>query len=83
MTKTEFKKVRRDVNTWLSAYGRTDTLKLMRKIFEDYYYGSPIHGFATEKERQKHTHAGFNRMHRIFKKAGVHVNDEGEIKGNE
>jgi hypothetical protein len=55
----------------------------MRKIFEDYYYGAPIHGFATEKERQRYTHAGFNRMHRIFKQAGVHVNDEGDIIGLE
>ena len=81
MTKTEFKKVRADVNRLLSAYGHVDTLKSMRKIFEDYYYGAPIHGLATEKERQKHTRAGFNKMHRIFKKAGVHVNDNGEIVG--
>ena len=67
MSKTEFKRARQRILEMLSSYGCEDTLKTMRKIFSDYYYGAPTHGFATEKERQKHTHAGFNTMHRILK----------------
>lgn len=73
MTRAYFKRLKKKIMARLS--GLSDLEKItMKEIFDNYYYGFPNHGIATEKERRVRTFNDFHKMSKILK--GVNISKE-------
>lgn len=70
MTKTEFKRLKKKVLIGLSGEERQNAIK----IFDNYYYGFPNHGMATDKERRARHWKDLHKMSKMLK--GVNISKD-------
>lgn len=70
MTKAQFRFLKRKLLIHSPKGDHAD----INEIFDAYYYGLPVHGMASDKERKAHMRRRLKRMQKIMK--GLNISKE-------